>query len=161
VVLRFDGKEVVDSGKLRNMVAQAPIGSKHKLDVVRDHKLLHLELVIQEAPRERTRRPVVVEEVIGAEHPLSGIVVEEVTPLVARQLGLSSISGVVVTAVEEGSLAEAAGIAVGDQILEVNRKPVANLEAYQRLVEPIKPKDLTLLLINRQGTALYVPIEGQ
>ena len=67
----------------------------------------------------------------------------------------------VVTAVEEGSLAESAGISMGDQILEVNRKPVPDLEAYQRLVEPIKPKDLTLLLINRQGTLLFVPIEGE
>jgi hypothetical protein len=38
---------------------------------------------------------------------------------------------------------------------------VEDLEAYQRLVEPIKPKDLTLLLINRQSTILFVPIEGE
>jgi serine protease Do len=94
-------------------------------------------------------------------HPLGGMLVEEVTPAAARQLGLTSATGVVVTAVEEGSLAEAAGISMGDQILEVNRKPVPDLEAYQRLVEPIKPKDLTLLLINRQGITLYVPIEGE
>jgi serine protease Do len=161
VVLRFDGKEVVDSGKLRNVIALAPIGSKHRLDVIRDHKLLQVDLVIQEAPRERTRRAAAVAQGVTMGHPLGGMLVEEVTPLMARQLGLSSASGVVVTAVEEGSLAEAAGISVGDQILEVNRKPVPDLEAYQRLVEPIKPKDLTLLLINRQGTALYVPIEGQ
>jgi serine protease Do len=160
VVLRFDGRDVVDSGKLRNTIALAPIGSRHKLDVVRDHKPLQVELVIQEAPRERTKRAATAEGV-ALGHPLGGVLVEEVTPLVARQLGLTSATGVVVTAVEEGSLAEAAGISMGDQILEVNRKPVPDLEAYQRLVEPIKPKDLTLLLINRQGTTLYVPIEGE
>lgn len=161
VVLRFDGKEVVDSGKLRNVIALSPIGSKHKLDVIRDHRAIQLDLVIQEAPRERTKRTAPVAHGVTLGHPLGGMLVEEVTPLMARQLGLSSTSGVVVTAVEEGSLVEAAGIAVGDQILEVNRKPVPDLEAYQRLVEPIKPKDLTLLLINRQGTTLYVPIEGE
>ncbi|HEV8620701.1 MAG TPA: PDZ domain-containing protein, partial [Nitrospiraceae bacterium] len=83
------------------------------------------------------------------------------TPAVARQLGLSSMTGVVVDNVEEGSLAEAAGLLPGDLILEVNRQPVPNLAAYQQLVDPIKPKDLTLLMINRQGTLLYVPIEGE
>ena len=161
VVLRFDGRDVVDSGRLRNVIALAPIGSRHKLDVVRDYKPLQVELVIQEAPRERTKRAAAAAQGVSLGHPLGGLLVEEVNPIVARQLGLTSATGVVVTAVEEGSLAEAAGISMGDLILEVNRKPVPDLEAYQRLVEPIKPKDLTLLLISRQGTLLYVPIEGE
>ena len=161
VVLRFDGKDVVDSGKLRNVIALALIGSRHKLDLIRDNKPLQAELVIQEAPRERTRRAAAIAQGVTMGHPLGGLLVEEVTPPVARQLGLDSTTGVVVTAVEEGSLAESAGISMGDQILEVNRKAVPDLEAYQRLVEPIKPKDLTLLLINRQGTILFVPIEGE
>ncbi len=161
VILRFGGKDVVDSGRLRNAIALAPIGSKHKLDLIRDNKPLQVELVVQEAPRERSKRAAAIAQGVTMGHPLGGMLVEEVTPSVARQLGLTSAAGVVVTAVEEGSLAEAAGISMGDQILEVNRKPVPDLEAYQRLVEPIKPKDLTLLLINRQGTTLYVPIEGE
>ena len=31
VVVRFDGRDVMDSGQLRNLVAQSPIGSKHRL----------------------------------------------------------------------------------------------------------------------------------
>jgi serine protease Do len=160
VLLRFDGRDVVDSGHLRNVIALAPIGSKHKLELIRDNKPLQADLLIQEAPRERAKRASAAAHGVSLGHPLGGVLVEEITPQVARQLGLTSTSGVVVTAVEEGSLAEAAGIAMGDQILEVNRRPVPDIEAYQRLVEPIKPKDLTLLLINRQSTILYVPIEG-
>ena len=62
---------------------------------------------------------------------------------------------------EEDSLAEAAGLQQNDLIVEVNRQPVPNLFLYQRLVEPLKSKDPTLLLINRQGTYLYVPIESE
>ncbi|MDH4302220.1 MAG: trypsin-like peptidase domain-containing protein, partial [Nitrospira sp.] len=56
VVVRFDGQDVMDSGNLRNLVAQASIGSKHRLDLIRDGKLYQAELVIQEAPRERTKK---------------------------------------------------------------------------------------------------------
>jgi serine protease Do len=49
-------------------------------------------------------------------------------------------------------------LAAGDVILEVNRQPVTSLAAYQRVVEPLKPTDVVLLLINRQGTQLYVPL---
>src|SRR5437867_5872724 len=161
VVVRFDGKEVVDGGRLRNLVAASAIGSKHRVDMIRDGKPTLVELVIQEAPRERVRRTSTTNSVEPAGHPLGGLLVDELTPASARQLGLSSMTGAVVDNVEEGSLAEAAGLLPGDLILEVNRQPVPNLAAYQQLVDPIKPKDLTLLMINRQGTVLYVPIEGE
>jgi serine protease Do len=32
---------------------------------------------------------------------------------------------------------------------------------FQRLADPIKPSDLALLLVNRQGNALYIPIQGE
>ncbi len=160
VVVRFDGKDVMDSGHLRNLIAAAPIGSKHRLDVIRDGKLAQTELIIQEAPRERVKRAQAL-PVETAIHPLSGVLVDEVTPALARQMGLTVNSGVVVTDVEEGSLAEAAGLMPGDVLLELNRQPLPNFATFQRLAEPIRPTDVTLLLINRQGTVLYVPIQGE
>jgi serine protease Do len=160
VVVRFDGKDVMDSGHLRNLVAAAPIGSKHRLDVIRDGRPAQTELIIQEAPRERIKRAQTT-PVESAIHPLSGVLVDEITPALARQMGLTVNSGVVVTDVEEGSLAEASGLMPGDVLLELNRQPLPNFAAFQRLAEPIRPTDVTLLLVNRQGTVLYVPIQGE
>lgn len=161
VVVRFDGKEVLDSGRLRNWIAVSAIGSKHKLDVMRDGKPLQMDLMVQEAPRERTKRipPQVKSDTDG--HPFGGLMVDEITPAIGRQLGFGSITGVVVTTVDEGSLAEGAGLMPGDLIMEVNRKPITDLASFQSAVQPIKPKDLTLLLINRQSTYLYIPLEGE
>ncbi|MCP9440144.1 MAG: Do family serine endopeptidase [Nitrospira sp.] len=160
VVVRFGGRDVLDSGHLRNLIAQAAIGSKHQIDLIRDGRLYQAELVIQEAPRERVKKPQAVSSASSAAHPLSGVVFDDITVSLARQMDLPVTSGVVVTDVEEGSLAEVSGLQPGDVILELNRQPVGSFMALQRLADPLKPTDLALLLINRQGNVLYVPIQN-
>ncbi len=161
VVVRFDGRDVMDSGHLKNLIAVAAIGSKHRLEVVRDGRIMHVELVVQEAPRERNKGEQAEASQSIVTHPLSGVMVDDVTPALARQMELSANSGIVVTDVEEGSSAEVSGLQPGDVILELNRQPVPNFNAFQRLAEPLKPSDLALLLINRQGTVLYIPIQSE
>ncbi len=160
VVVRFDGRDVMDSGQLRNLVAQAPIGSKHRLELIRDGKSYQTDLVIQEAPRERVKKNQAAAPA-STLHPLSGVMFDDVTPPLARQMDLPVTSGVVVTDIEEGSLAEASGLQPGDVVLELNRQPVNNFSTFQRLADPLKPTDLALLLVNRQGNVLYVPVQGE
>jgi serine protease Do len=160
VVVRFDGRDIVESGRLRNLIATSIIGSKHRIDIIREGRAMQMELVIQEAPRERIKKTGGAAKTLGGEHPLTGVTVDEITPQLARQLGLSSATGVVISGVEEGSLAEAAGLSPGDIVLEVNRQSVTTQFSYQRAADAIKPKELLLLLVSRQGTFLYVPIEG-
>jgi serine protease Do len=161
VVVRFDGKDVTDTGRLRNLVGNAPIRSRHRLDIIRDGRPEHVELVIEEAPAERQPIAVPRSRPATATHPLRGIQVEEVVPSMGRQLGLGSKTSLVVAAVEEGSAAEASGVMVGDVIVEVNRRPIHDLGTYQQTVTQIHSHDPALLLIDRQGTILYVPIEGE
>jgi len=70
-------------------------------------------------------------------------------------------SGVVVTDIEDGSLAETSGLQPGDVVLEMNRQHVSSFAALQRLADPLKPPDLALLLVNRQGNVIYIPIQGE
>jgi serine protease Do len=160
VVIRYDGKDIMDQGRLHNFIATAPINSKHRLEIIRDGRLEQVELIVQEAPRERVQRPPALRPESGG-HPLGGIAVEDIRPTLARQLGLGTIQGVLVTEIEESSTADAAGLLPNDVIVEVNRQPVPNLSTYQRLAEPLRSKEPVLLLIYRQGTYYYVPIEGE
>ncbi len=161
VVVRFDGRDVMDSGHLKNLVAAAAIGTRHRLDVIRDGKPLQTELIVQEAPREGVKRNQVAAAAMSTAHPLAGVVFDEITPPLARQMDLGVNSGVVVTDIEEGSLAEASGLQPGDVILEFNRQPIKDFATFQRLADPLKPTDLALLLVNRQGNSLYIPIQGE
>lgn len=161
VVVRFDGRDVMDSGQLRNLVAQSPIGSKHRLDLIRDGKAYQAELTVQEAPRERAKKSQTASAAASTSHPLTGVVFDDVTPPLARQMDLAVNSGVVVTDIEEGSLAESSGLQPGDVVLELNRQAIHNFATFQRIADPLKPTDLALLLVNRQGNALYIPIQGE
>jgi serine protease Do len=151
----------MDSGQLRNLVAQSPIGSKHRLDVIRDGKQYQADLIVQEAPRERPKKSQAASAPASTVHPLAGVVFDDVTPPLARQMDLPVNKGVVVTDVEEGSLAEASGLQPGDVVLELNRQPVNGFSILQRLADPLKPADLALLLVNRQGNIIYIPIQGE
>ena len=161
VVVRFDARDVMDSGHLRNLVAVSAIGSRHRLDVVRESKLIQVELVVQEAPRERAKKSQADAGSASTSHPLAGVVFDDVTQPLARQMDLSVNSGVVVTDIEEGSLAESSGLQPGDVVLELNRQPVKDFGSFQRLADPLKPNDLALLLVLRQGNALYIPIQAE
>jgi len=161
VVERFDGHDVMDSGHLRNLIAAAAIGSKHRLDLVRDGKTIQVELMVQEAPRERAKKSQSTTASASGAHPLSGVVFDDVTPPLARQMDLPVTSGVVVTDIEEGSSAESSGLQPGDVILELNRQPIPNFSTFQRLADPMKSNELALLLVNRQGTIIYIPVRGE
>jgi serine protease Do len=161
VVVRFDGRDIMDSGHLRNLMAAAAIGSKHRIELLREARLMQAELTVQEAPRERQRKAQATESAAPTAHPLSGVIVDEITPALARQMDLPANSGLVVTDIEDGSLAEVSGLQPGDLLLELNRQPIPNFSTFQRLAEPLRSTDLALLLINRQGSLLYIPIQSE
>jgi len=161
VVVRFDGRDVMDSGHLRNLMATAAIGSKHRIELIREARLMQTDLTVQEAPRERVKKSQTADAAGTSANPLAGVIVDDITPALARQMDLPINNGLVVTDIEEGSLAEVSGLQPGDLILELNRQPIPNFATFQRLAEPFRSTDLALLLINRQGNILYIPIQSE
>ena len=66
-------------------------------------------------------------------------------------------SGVVVAATVAGALDAAdGGLAVGDVIFAVNRRPVNGLAALRALVDTLKPGDSVVLHLERRGTLMYL-----
>jgi serine protease Do len=157
VVVRFDGRDVMDSGQLRNLVAQSPIGSKHRVDLIRDGKPYQADLIIQEAPRERAKKSQMASSAVSTAHPLAGVVFDDVTPPLSRQMDLPVNNGVVVTDIEEGSLADTSGLQPGDVVLELNRQHVNSFLILQRLADPSSPPILLSCSSTARATSCISP----
>jgi len=99
-----------------------------------------------------------VEVAKAPSHKSLGITVQNLTPEIARSLGLKKDTGVVVTRVEPGSPAAAAGIQIGDLVQEFNRKPVKNVEDFVQKVDKAKGQENVLLLIQIGQNNLFAAL---
>lgn len=159
VILEFDGKAINEPNHLRNLVAQTPIGKKVVLKVIRDKKEKEIDLTIGELPAEAQ---VSEEERSGGEagSVLNGLEVTDITPDIARELGLPrGERGVVVTGVFPGSPADVAGVREGDVITEINRKPVKNTRDFEATVSRIKSNESVLVLVAREGRKHFIIVK--
>jgi len=152
VILEFDGKEVADSKDLPRLVASTPVGKSVTLKLSRDGKVLDRQVKIGEME----------EKAEVAKAPSSnkslGITVQNLTPDIAKGLGLKKETGVVVTRVEPGSPAANAGIRTGDVIQEVNRKPLKDVNDFAQKVEKAKDQNSVLLLLQRGQNNLFAAV---
>jgi len=90
-----------------------------------------------------------------------GLRVVPVTPDIAKQLALPRPEGVVVEAVEPGSVAQDAGLRKGDVIFEVNRQRIKDEKDYRKEMEKVKPDQGVLLLIHRGGSTFFVTLKEE
>ncbi len=151
VIVNFDGKPVGDSKDLPRIVAATPVGKSVTVKLLRDGKEVERAVKVGEMEEEN------VAAAKSPAHPSLGVTVQNLTPQIARGLGLKKSSGVVVTAVEPGSPAAEAGIRTGDVIQSVNRKPVKDVEEFTKFVEKSRGEGL-LLLIQRGENSLFAAV---
>ena len=95
------------------------------------------------------------------EGPLAGVAVQPLDESLARELGVdSNTKGVVVTDVQPGSSADHAGLARGDVISEINRKPIGSSEEYAGLASDLKKDQPALVFIHRGKIPLFLTLKG-
>jgi serine protease Do len=151
VIMEFDGKEVPDAKALPLIVASTPVGKTVTIKLLRNGKVLDRQVKVGEMEEK-------VEVTKAPSHKSLGITVQNLTPEIAKGLGLKKETGVVVTRVEPGSAAADAGIQTGDVIREVNRKPIKDVEEFSQKVEKAKGQNNVLFLIQRGQNSLFAAV---
>jgi S1-C subfamily serine protease len=128
-------------------------GTNVKVKVLRDGKPQEFAITLAELPSKPESAGATSN---GEPSPHLGISVEALTSDIARQLTLpAGTTGVVVSDVESGSVADEAGVRSGDVIQQVNRKPVDRPDAFAASIRQAGNQPV-LLLIDRGGEHRYL-----
>ena len=87
-----------------------------------------------------------------------GMAVQDITPEIARYLGIQRKGGVIVVKVEEGSPADEVGIQTQDIILQVNKVKITSMKDYVQEMARKNSKGSVMLLIKRGQATFFVAL---
>ena len=73
-----------------------------------------------------------------------------------QRFNTDETSGVIVIDVEDGSKGEEADVRVGDIIKEINRRPVKNIDDYEKILNQLSSGKTVNLFIRRKNAGFLV-----
>jgi serine protease Do len=88
-----------------------------------------------------------------------GVAMQDLTPDVARRLGLQETRGALVTDVVEGSPAAKAGLQRDDVVREINGRPINDIHALRSRIGDVDPGKTAELTIMRNGKEQKITVE--
>ncbi|MBC8414513.1 MAG: DegQ family serine endoprotease [Nitrospira sp.] len=157
VIIQYDGKTVNDADHLKNMVAMTMPETKVNALISRDGAELTLMIEIGEL----SSKIQMASGEFDYDNVLSGVSVQDITPELKRSLNIPQrVSGVMVSFVSPESGASGALIQQ-DVIVEINRRNIRNADEYRNTVSKIRSGDGVLLLLIRNGSAIYLTLRGK
>ncbi len=156
IIVALNGKEVNNVSELTNSVGVVQPGTKETLKVVRDGAEREIGVKIGELPENLSGGS---ERSEGASDQKLGLTVQGITPQIANRLNLDESTGVVVTNIAPGSVAQEAGFRPGDVIVEINNKPVENVNDYNKQTAKLEKGHSTLFLVKRGGNTIYLAMK--
>lgn len=147
IILALNDHPVKNGNELTDKVADLPIGSSAVLTVDRNGKRMDFNVNIQErtvvwkdrlqAAQIQPGTPVPPKPSLG--HVEFGITIVRLTPRERSDMGIADNTGIKVTEVDPGSLADDLEMQEGDVILSINRIPVTNLDDVKKIAATLKP----------------------
>ncbi len=153
VVVEFDGKSVSTWQSLPRIVARTQPNSLVLIKYYREKRLESVYIRIGSQPEAPQSRQM-------TNHTFMGMKVEMLTPHLAQRFGLIyEKNKLVVSLILRGGIAELSGIRPGDEIQEVNHKPVNTIEEFRSLIEESRLDGSVLLFLKRKETNLFAALK--
>ena len=166
VILDFNGSEVTEMRKLPRLVAETKVNSKSNVTIWRNEKKKSLKVVIAEMKEEekevKESKEKTDSEMLKSDYfEQLGITLSSITQDVRMRQNIpESVSGLLVTKVEQNTDAEIKGIRPGDIIQQINQVSINDINAFRKIINSLKgSKKGVLLLVNRQGNINFVALK--
>jgi len=152
IIFEINGKAIKNTHDLLLTIASLHVGDKISVKAVRDGK----EMTFQVVATERGDEQRLTQAEHGEDH--LGVTVQDITPEIARYLGVTAKKGVIVVAVAEGSIADNVGIQTQDIILEINKVKISTVKDYSQEIAKLNEKKSLMFLIKRGRSTFFVSI---
>jgi serine protease Do len=162
VITEIDGTKITSQSVLLDIIANAPVGSTVRVKVMRDAREMTIPVsiadrtaVLQANTGTRENEP--DRNTPGDATPARlGIRIQDITPEVSSRLRLPSPDGVYVSAVEQDSAAEDAGITRGTIITRIiagnQRYEIKNVEDFGRAERNLRPgQEIAFMVLQQRG----------
>jgi serine protease Do len=145
VIVAYRGKEVADSGVLRNEVANTPIGQEARVSILRSGQREEITVKVGDLEESTRMLAAVGKERLGGE-------VRPLTSQEAEKYGLDSTQGVAISRLDFKGPLRDAGFEVGDVILAINDQPIQGVETFAALVKLLKPQEkITIMALDHKS----------
>jgi serine protease Do len=162
VVLRFDGKEIVQSADLPRIVAASKPGSKVKVRIWRKGAARDLLMTVGKIQEEQPERKARTDDTPKTEReaPRLGLVVSELSAEQQKKLEVSG--GLVIEAIRSNAVH--ADLRTGDIILALVdkgvRHEVRGIEQFNKLLAPFGKRANVTLLVRRGDQQVFITVKG-
>ncbi len=159
VITEVNGDQMTTANQLRMKISLMAPGTTANMKVLHDGNEKMVAVKLGELPGTASARSNDEGSKGSAASALNGVTVDSINSQAASDLRISpNVHGVVVTDIDQGSAAYDAGLRQGDVIVEVNRKPVASVNAFDNALHNASGGE-TLLLVNRNGFTEYIAVQ--
>jgi len=164
VIRKVNDYDVKDTISLVNRIAEADVGSSLKIDLVRDGELKSVTAQVAEQPADLVARlnrnqgdPGQSRE--SQDGLFAGVQVQNLTQRLRSEANVpATVSGVIVTGVDPGSPV-AQQIRPGDVIEQINRQPVPDVNAFERVVGQLDQDTPVLVTMARNRQQSFVVLQ--
>ena len=159
IIVEIDGKPIKNSKDLIQIIGSFEPGRKVNLKMLRNGDFKTVTVSVTERKEE-----VAAKKPEESDKKDLGITVAQITKQLASELDLSKDEGIVITAVEQSSVAAEVGLRKGDIILDIDRKPVKTIKEFSKTVSEFKAGETVFIRVQRGVyttflTTLVVPKE--
>ncbi len=164
VITGVDGASVNSDTQLQHEILKKKIGQSVDLAIWRKGQTLKIPVKTGELPSDISRasneQPTPPSRPNEEQLNKLGLQVQDLSKEVADQLHLTTKQGVIVTSVEDNSIAAEQGIEREDVITEVDGKPVTDVKSFRDALTKSDPVRGVLLYLDRKGNKTFAVLKA-
>jgi len=153
IIIKCNNESISSASDLQKVVISSKVGSEIRLTVIRDGKEIILKVITEKMPDDDTSTKGSLQEL---KDERLGVTVRNLSQEDLENFNHKN--GVIVVDVKNGSLAEIVGLAEGDLIISINKRPIRNVKEYSSVLKSFAKGAIINLMVEREGDTFYIAV---